>query len=283
MSNVTVTNLVLNALLSGGKLAAGLVFHSAALLADAADNASDMFQSVLTLAALKMSGKDADADHPYGHERLEPLMSLILSAILAVVGIGVLADAIKIMLTEISGTLEAPSALAMAVAGISIVVKFAMYFTTMGEAKKRDSIILRANALNYRADIVSNAAVFAAIALAQLGLTWADPLMGVLISLLILKSAVDIFRSASKAMTDHAADPKLQAEIAVAIKTCPGVLRLDDLKTRVFNARVYADIEISANGNQTLYEAHQIADNLHNLLEREFPKIKHCTIHVNPR
>jgi cation diffusion facilitator family transporter len=283
LPKITVINVILNALLSAGKLTAGLAFHSAALLADAGDNASDMLQSVLTLVALKMSGKDADDDHPYGHERLEPLVSLILSAILAVVGIGVLADAIKIMLTEVSGTLEAPSLLAMAVAGISIAVKLAMYFSTMREAKKHDSIILRASALNYRADIISNAAVFAAIALAQFGLTWADPLMGILISLLILKSAIDIFRSASQTITDHAADPKLRGEIVRVIVDCPGVLALDDIKTRVFNSQVYADIEISANGEQTLREAHAIADELHDKLEREFPKIKHCTIHVNPR
>jgi cation diffusion facilitator family transporter len=281
-TKVSVLNTILNLILAAGKLAAGLLFGSTALISDAADNVSDAVMSTVALFGIQMGQKPADADHKYGHERLECIFGISMSVVMFLMGAWVVWQAATRLLSGEIGSITAPEMPALFIAAIAGVIKLIMYFWTSNAAKRFASVTLKASALNYRSDVIASAAIFIGVFGAELGAEWLDPAVGLLRSLLIFKSAAEVFRDAAGRMTDRAADTETEEALKAFVLAFPGVLALDDLKTRMFNSQIYVDLEIAADGSQTLTEAHQIADGLHDSLERSFPQIKHCTIHVNP-
>jgi cation diffusion facilitator family transporter len=157
-----------------------------------------------------------------------------------------------------------------------------MYRRTNRAAARFDSTALRAVARNYRGDALASLGGLVGIAGAIAGAPLLDPAAGMVICLLMVKSSADSFREAAGRMTDRACDDETVTRMRELIIAQPGVLALDDIKTRVFSARIYVDVEISADEDQSLRDAHAIAENVHDALERGFPKVKHCTVHVNP-
>jgi cation diffusion facilitator family transporter len=281
-SRVSAVNIALNAGLSAVKLASGLAFASAALLSDAADNISDVFISAIAFFGQRASEKDADAGHPYGHERLECVVSIAIAALLFLFGAGIGYRAVRGVMTGIGGNLGAPGAPAAAVALFSAAAKALMYHYTNKSAARLNSTSLRAVARNYLGDALASLGGLAGIIGARAGIPLLDPAAGALLCLLLLKTSVDVFREAATRMTDRACDEGTVEAMRELIMSQEGVFSLDDIKTRVFSARIYADIEISADGSQSLHDAHAIAERVHDALEAQFPLVKHCTVHVNP-
>jgi cation diffusion facilitator family transporter len=271
-----------NLLLSLGKLAAGVAGHSAAMVSDAVHSASDVFSTLIVMAGLHLSRKGADSDHEYGHERLESVAALLLAAVLAVTGgmIG-LSGAQQIAGADLQPP-PVPGMMALWAAVISIAVKEGMFRYTRSAARRSGSSALMADAWHHRSDALSSVGSLIGIAGARLGFPVLDPAASLVICLFILKAAVDIFLTAVNQMTDHAASPHLEAEMAALVSQVEGVARLDLLKTRQFGSRVYVDIEFSADGALSLTAAHQIAQQVHDRIEAQFPAVKHCMVHVNP-
>jgi cation diffusion facilitator family transporter len=271
-----------NVLLSVVKLFAGVFAHSAAMVSDAVHSFSDVLSTVIVMVGIKVSGRQPDKEHPYGHERLECVAAILLSAILLATSLGIGWSGLQTIFTDNSKDIPLPGVFALAAAIFSIVCKELLYGYPRQAAKKIDSSSLMAAAWDHRSDALSSVGSFVGILGARLGLPILDPLASIVISLFILLAAVGIFRDALVRMTDHACDDETVEILRGFIAASPGVSRLDDLKTRVFNSRVYIDIEIAADSTLSLIESHKIAEDLHKALETEFPKIKHCTIHVNP-
>ena len=144
------------------------------------------------------------------------------------------------------------------------------------------SAALMADAWHHRSDALSSVGSLVGIAGAQLGLPILDPIASLVICLFILKASYDIFMSAVRQLVDQSADPEVESAMAKTIRSQEGVLRLDLLRTRQFGSRLYVDVEIAADGNQTLFAAHAIAEQVHNQIEAQFPTVKHCMVHVNP-
>jgi len=278
---VSSVSIVGNILLSGFKLFAGFAARSSALISDAVHSASDVFSTVVVMIGIKVAHRAADKSHPYGHERMECVAAMLLAVLLAATGFGIGATGISQIF---SGRYlpPAPGLLALAAAGISILTKEAMFWYTYFAAKRIHSSALMADAWHHRSDALSSIGSFAGILGARLGLPILDPLASVGICLFILKAAWDIFRDAIGKMTDHSCDDVTVAKLQELILKQEGVLGIDDLKTRLFGDRIYVDIEIRADGNKTLTEAHAIAQRTHDAVEAYFPTVKHCMIHVNP-
>ena len=278
---VSSVSIVGNILLSGFKLFAGFAARSSALISDAVHSASDVFSTVVVMVGIKVAHRAADKSHPYGHERMECVAAMLLAVLLAATGFGIGATGISQIF---SGRYlpPAPGLLALAAAGISILTKEAMFWYTYFAAKRIHSSALMADAWHHRSDALSSIGSFAGILGARLGLPILDPLASVGICLFILKAAWDIFRDAIGKMTDHSCDDVTVAKLQELILEQEGVLGIDDLKTRLFGDRIYVDIEIRADGNKTLTEAHAIAQKTHDAVEAYFPTVKHCMIHVNP-
>ena len=278
--NVSTVTMVINLVLAGFKFVAGFVAHSSAMISDAVHSASDVLATFIVILGVKLAGRDADRDHPYGHERLECVAALILGVILAATGFGIgLSGIRKITRGE---ELLIPGTLALIAAAVSIVVKEAMFWYTWLAAKKIDSSALKAEAWHHRSDALSSVGSFAGILGARLGFPALDPVASVVICLFILKAAWDILADALGKMTDHACPPALVQEMAESVLSQPGVLGLDTLNTRLFGDRVYVDVEIRADGDLPLKVTHATAQAVHDALEAQFPQVKHCMVHVNP-
>lgn len=277
---ISAVSIVCNIALTAFKLIAGIVASSAALVADAVHSASDVLGSLIVMVGAVFSHKAADEGHPYGHEKLECIASILLGNILIVVGALIGYSGI---MKIVSGTaIAVPGQLALVAAGVSIVVKEALYWYTIIGARKINSVSLKAEAWHHRSDALSSIGSLAGVLGARLGVPILDPIAAIIICLFIFKVAIDIFKDSINRLVDRSCGEVETEEMVDTIKTVPGVMGVDDIKTRLFGSRTYVDIEISADGEQKLKDAHAIAETVHHTMENEFPDVKHCTVHVNP-
>lgn len=281
-TRVSLVSIVGNLLLSLFKLFAGLAAHSGAMVSDAVHSASDVLSSFIVIIGVRLSARKADKEHPYGHERFECVAAVLLSVVLLVIGLGIGKNALTAMLSSRTDALTVPGMLALVAAGVSIVSKETMFWYTRYHAKRIDSTALMAEAWHHRSDALSSVGALIGIAGARLGYPILDPIASLVICLFIFKAAYDIFRDAMGKMVDEACAPEEENALRQCVLNQEGVLGVDLLQTRVFGSVTYADLEISADGNCSLYEAHSIAETVHNAIEAQFPKIKHIMVHVNP-
>ena len=279
---VSANSIAVNLMLSIFKLIAGLMASSGAMISDAIHSASDVFSTIIVIIGVKISGKASDEDHPYGHDRFECVASIILAILLGVTGVGIGLTGVQKLTAGHYDTLAVPGVLALAAAVISIVVKEIMYWYTRNAAKKINSGALMADAWHHRSDALSSVGSFVGIFGARMGFPMLDPLASVVICLFVVKAAVDIFRDAISKMTDKSCDQETVNEMHDCIMNIQGVEGIDLLKTRSFGSKYYVDIEIKADGDKKLWEAQAIAENVHHVIEQQFPLVKHCMVHVNP-
>ena len=280
---VSAVSIAVNLVLSVLKLIAGIVAHSGAMVSDAIHSASDVGSTLIVIVGVRLSGKQSDQEHPYGHERMECVSSIILSGLLLATGIGIGISGLENIVKSTSGkSIEIPGMLALIAAVVSIVVKEWMFWYTRGAAKKINSGALMADAWHHRSDAMSSVGAFVGIFGARMGYPILDPIASVVICLLIGKASIDIFRDAVDKMVDRSCDRQTEESIRRTVLSVEGVKRVDLLQTRLFGSKIYVDLEIAADGTQTLDEAHQIAEHVHHAIEHAFPDVKHCMVHVNP-
>lgn len=280
---VSVVSIIVNVVLSLFKLIAGIFAASGAMISDAIHSASDVFSTFIVIIGVNISAKKADNEHQYGHERLECVASIILAVILAETGIGIGISGLDKIFGGNYENLEIPGMLALIAAVVSIAIKEWMFWYTRAAAKKINSGALMADAWHHRSDALSSIGAFIGILGARLGFPILDPIASVVICLFIVKAAFDIFKDAIDKMIDKSCDKETVDKIADVIRKQDGVEGIDDLKTRLFGTKIYVDVDISADGNITLTQAHQIAEDVHTSIEQTFPTVKHCMVHVNPK
>ena len=249
---VSTVGIVCNAALTVFKLVAGIVAHSSAIVADAVHSASDILGSLIVMIGAVFSHKAADASHPYGHEKLECIASILRGNILVLAAV------------------------------VSSGVKEGLYWYTIAAAKRIRSVSLKAEAWHHRSDALSSIGSFAGVLGARLGVPILDPIASIVICLFIFKVAYGIFHESIDRLVDRACDPDTVAAMRETMQRTPGVVRVDDIKTRLFGSRTYVDAEIAVDGALPLRDAHVIAEAVHHELERDYPDVKHCTVHVNP-
>jgi cation diffusion facilitator family transporter len=269
-----------NIVLSVGKLVVGLLAHSGALVSDAIHSASDVVSTVIVMIGLKISNRASDNDHPYGHERLECVCSIILAILLMFTGLTIGYKAI--VKIGSSAQIAIPGIAALVAAVVSIVVKELMYHYTMWAAKKVNSTALKADAWHHRSDAFSSVGSFVGILGARLGFPKLDAIASLVICLFILKVSYDIFKESFNKVVDKACDSQTQDKMSSIILGEDGVLGIDLLNTRMFGSKIYVDVEISADASLPLEQAHSIAENVHHAIEANFDNVKHCMVHVNP-
>lgn len=279
---VSAVSIAVNLILSFGKLLAGILASSGAMISDAVHSASDVFSTIIVIVGVAMSRKKSDSNHQYGHERMECMASLLLAAVLALTGAGIGINGIKKIVDGNYDTLAVPGMLALIAAIVSIAVKEWMYWYTRAAAKRINSGALMADAWHHRSDALSSVGAFAGIFGARMGYPVLDAVASVVICLFIGKAAFDIFRDAMDKMVDKSCSDELVGQMREVVQREKGVIRIDDMKTRLFGDRIYVDVEFSADGRKSLEESHDIAERVHAAIEREFPTVKHCMVHVNP-
>ena len=279
---VSRNTLLVNLLLTVFKLAAGLLARSSAMVSDGIHSGSDVLSTLVVIIGIHLSSREADGKHRYGHERLESVAAMMLSMILAGTGLWIGYSGLNKLLVSRTEALAVPGVLALIAALVSIGVKEGMFWYTRYAAKTVRSAALMADAWHHRSDALSSIGSLIGIAGARMGLPILDPLASLVICLFILKAACDIFLSATRQVIDQSADPEVEQAMRRVILAQKGVLHLDLLRSRQFGSRIYLDVEIAADGNQSLFAAHNIAEQVHRQIEESFPDVKHCMVHVNP-
>lgn len=280
---VSRNSIAANFLLSAAKLAAGLAGHSGAMVSDAIHSASDVLSTIVVMVGVKVSSRESDKNHQYGHERLESVAALILAVVLAATGFGIGYNGLRTIIagTE-GGRFTVPTLLPLAAAVVSILVKEGMYWYTIRAAAAIRSDALRADAWHHRSDALSSVGSLAGIVGGMVGYPRADALAAVVLSAVVLFVAVGIARDSLRRLVDRAADPELTAELRKAAASVPGVLSVDVFRTRLFGERVDADVEIGVRADLPLRESHEIAEQVRAAV-CAFEPVKECTVHVNPK
>ena len=271
-----------NVFLAGFKMIAGIFGNSGAMVSDAVHSLSDVLTTLIAYVGVKLSKKNPDEKHPYGHERFECVASLSLSLLLAVTGIGIgYAGLMKILGGDVS-KIEVPTFLPLIAAIISVAVKEGMYWYTMYYAKRLNSSAFKADAWHHRSDAFSSIGSFIGIGAAKLGFPIMDPIASIIICFFILKVAYDVGMDALNKMIDTSCSHDFECDVEDFIKKQEGVQGVDTLRTRQFGNKIYIDLEIAVDRNLSLLAAHDIAERVHAAVEEQYPDVKHIMVHVNP-
>lgn len=272
-------SIIINVILCVFKISAGIIGNSKAMIADGVHTLSDVLATFVVYLGLRVSSKEADDNHPYGHEKYEPVFTKVVSIILIITGLLIGYESI---MSLIRGNIVKPGKIALIAAFISIVVKEVMYWYTIKVAKDIKSIAMEADAWHHRSDAFSSIGTFAGILGARLGFTALDPIAGIIVSILILKVGVEFYLKAVRQLVDEAADEETIKKIKKLTCSLEGVKGIKTLKTRIFGNKLYVDIDIFVDGALTVEEGHDIAENVHDVIERGIEEVKHCMVHVEP-
>ena len=282
-NRVSVVSIIQNVLLSLFKLFAGIFANSNAMISDAIHSASDVFSTIVVIIGVRLSSRDSDREHPYGHERMECVAAIILSIVLFITGLGIGIQALQAILNGNYETLQMPGILALIAAIVSIITKEAMYWYTRHYAKQIDSAALMADAWHHRSDAFSSIGALIGIAGSRMGFPIMDSIASLVIFIFIAKAAFDIFKDAMDKMVDHSCDENMEKAIYDCVISHEDVLGIDLLQSRIFGNKIYVDLEIELDASYTLEKAHRIDEDIHEDIEKNFPKVKHVMIHVNPK
>lgn len=207
-NKVSLVSIVGNVLLSLVKLLAGIVAHSNAMISDAIHSASDVFSTFVVIVGIQLASKEADKEHPYGHERLECVAAILLAMVLFMTGLGIGMEAFKTILNGNYQDLKTPGMLALFAAIASIISKEGMYWYTRYHAKRIDSSALMADAWHHRSDAFSSIGALIGILGARMGYPVMDSVASLVIFVFIVKASYDIFKDAMDKMVDHSCDKK---------------------------------------------------------------------------
>ena len=246
---VSKNTIIGNFILAFIKILIGFIARSTAMLADGMHSLSDVITTIGVIIGLKLSHKEADKSHPYGHEKIESITSLFLAIVLFLVAISIgFSGIIKI----INHSYVTPGFSAIIAAIISIIVKELMYWYTIKYANQINSPSLKADAWHHRSDALSSAGALIGIAGARMGYTFLDPLVAIIIALVIIKVAFDISKQSIAQLIDEAASEEDIQVIIDRINSIDGIYEIKNLKTRKHSNRLYVDVDISVDATLTL-------------------------------
>lgn len=273
---VSIKTMIVNAFLSVFKLFIGICFHSTALVSDAIHSASDMLSTIFVIIGVKVSQKQSDEKHPYGHERFESVATMMFGVILGVTAILIATRGIS----DIKNykNLQIPGFLALIGAVVSIAIKEWMFWYTKKVAKKINSSIVMADAWHHRSDAFSSIGALIGIIGARMNIPVLDAVASIVICAFILKATIEIFIDSFNKMTDNACDKKLANEIMNKCLEQKEVCKIKNFKSRLFGSKIYIDVEVVLDGDLQLRKSDIIAENIHESVENNFPMVKHCSV-----
>lgn len=283
---VTAAGSAVNFLLLLFKFFAGIVGHSAAMLADAVHSLSDFVTDVIVIVFVRISSKPEDEGHDYGHGKYETLATAIIGVVLLFVGLGICWNGVSSIWHFLhGGRLQEPGMLALAAAVVSVVFKEGLYRYTVSKGKKLNSQAVVANAWHHRSDALSSIGTAVGIGGAiLLGDNWRvlDPIAAVVVSLFITKVAVQLLVPCVDELLEKSLPADVEQEIQDVILSFPGVSSPHHLRTRRIGNHYAIEVHVRMDGKITLEEAHRTATGIESTLKEHFGKGTHVGIHVEP-
>lgn len=280
MDKATWWGLIVNLLLSIGKLVVGFIGHSQALIADGLHSLSDLVSDGMVLLATHHSNIDADEDHPYGHARYETFATITLAVLLTAVGIGIAIDAGNRLMDY--QNIATPTMLTLWIAGLSIISKEVLYQYTMVVARRVRSKLLEANAWHHRSDAISSIVVFAGIAGAMWGYPMLDSIAAIIVALMICKIGWELGHQSFQELVDTGLEPETLESIEGLILGIDGVNQLHMLRSRRMGHNALVDVHILVHPRLSVSEGHQISEAVEMVLVNTFEEINDVTVHIDP-
>lgn len=277
---VALVGMSVNIFLVIAQVIGGIITASQALIADAMHTLSDLVGDIVVLVAAHHAGKAADANHPYGHGRIETLATVILGLLLSGVAVVILMQAWERLFG--GEPLVTPDAWAMAFALLAIIGKEGLYHYTVHVAKRIHSPMLKASAWHHRSDAISSVLVLLAIAGAQLGFAWLDATAAMIVAAMIFYMAIQLILESTSELVDTGLEPQEVQDIHDFICAINGVENVHLLRTRRMGGRVLADVHLQVDGRISVSEGHHIGETVMYRLRKQFPSISDVVVHIDP-
>lgn len=275
---VTLLSIIVGCILVGLKAAVAFWSGSTALLADAVHSGADVVATLAVLGGVVIAGRPPDADHPYGHEKAEPVAAKIVAVLLFLSGLVMGWESVRALMA--AAVLPGISAIWMAALGMLIKFLLGSYVARAG--RRVGSVALQADAFNHRVDALASGAVLIGVAGARLGFARLDPLMGLLVSALVLRMAISLYWRGVRDLMDTAPDATTLERIRSTTLATPGVVRLDGLKARVHGNGFYVDLKIAVDDQITVAQGHAIAQHVVDAVHSGVSGTKAVLVHINP-
>lgn len=283
---VTIAGSIINVLLLVLKFAAGILGHSAAMIADAIHSLTDFATDVVVLVFVKLGNKPMDKDHDYGHGKYETLATAIIGISLFAVGVMICWSGLVKTYQALCGEqLQQPGVVALVAAVLSIVMKEWAYQFTVRVGRKFHSEAVVANAWHHRSDALSSIGTMLGIGGAiLLGDHWAvlDPLAAIVVSVFIIKAAWSLVMQSVKELTDASLSEKEEDEILKTVSEEEGVGEIHNLRTRRIGNNIAIEMHVRMPGSLSLYAAHEHATAIENRLKQKYGAGTHVGIHIEP-
>ena len=276
---VTLTGAAVNCGLASLQIIFGLLGKSQALLADGIHTLSDLSTDFIVLYASSRSSKAADKDHPYGHGRIETLASMVLGAILGMVGIGI---GIRGVESILSPSTTNPEAITIVFAGLAIVAKESLYHYTLRAARATHSSMLESNAWHHRSDALSSIVVVIGISAQIMGIPYMDAAAAIIVACMISWMGLHLGRKALSELIDTGLDLELIDQVRAEMQANSSVVGVHNLRSRSMGGLGYLDAHIEVDSKLTVSEAHYIAHRIEHQVKKRFPKIIDVQIHIDP-
>ncbi|MDR0518171.1 MAG: cation diffusion facilitator family transporter [Fibromonadaceae bacterium] len=279
---VTLLGMCVNILLTVSKFVAGILGNSRALVADAIHSLSDLSTDFAILVGSRYWNRPPDEDHPYGHRRIETLVSIAIGLVLASVGVFLALEAIDALREQKSSS---PAPIAAAMALFSIIAKECLYRYTLNVGKRIKSSATIANAWHHRSDAVSSIPVLIAISVSYFfpNLFFLDSVGAILVSLFILQAAFHIAKPGIFEIIDKGASREIENKLRSIVHSVQEVRNVHELRTRYSGGALHVDLHIVLSPKITLQEAHSIGDRVRDLFLDSDLDIHEVLIHLDPR
>ena len=276
--------LAFNGLLAVGKIGAGIVGHSQALLADGVNSISDVVYFLIVKIFINLSGKPADSQHPYGHYQYETIAALVVGAFVITTGFAIFWDSVNVAFDLMTGEIAVMAvrsfALYTAIATIVIKITLMIQARFVGYATKNIAVI--AIARDHRNDIFASLGAAIGILLSMLGTIWADPVAGAIVAIIVAKTGFDILREATDDLMDDVPDKELSEQIKATLLDDASIRRIDEIHAHRFGPYLVANITICIDGSLSVARADLIATTAEKKLLERIDMLRKVYIHTHP-
>lgn len=278
----TLLGLSVNTLLAGGKLAAGFIGHSSALVADGVESLADILSSLVVLRGVVVASEPADEDHPYGHGKAEPIAAAVVAALMLGAVVWIVAAAI----TGMTSHRHSPQPFTLAVLAAAVFVKEGLFRFVSREAARAQSLAMRADAWHHRTDMITSLAAAIGISVALVGgerLAAADNVAAVVAGAIIARNGWHLLRPAVNELMDRSPGRAVVEQIRRAAQATPGVDAVEKCLVRKMGHRYYVEMHVEVDPEMTVRRSHEIAHQVKDHVCTDVPAVSDVLVHIEPR
>ena len=286
----TFLGIAVNVVLGAVKFAAGIFGHSHALIADATESFADIFNSLVVWRGIVVAAAPADEDHPYGHNKAEPLAAAFGAVMLFAAAIWIAANGTRDIYESLHPQIfhyhhEPVRWFTLAVLVVVIAVKEGLFRFVIGEGEATDNSAVKTDAWHHRSDAITSAGAFIGIGIALLGgekFSWADDAAAIFCALIIAVNGWLLLRPPLSELMDEAPDPKIVEQIRQLAANTPGVVRVEKCFARKAGHLYFVEMHVQVDPQMTVLRSHEIAHAVKNKIRETMPEVSDVLVHIEP-